>query len=82
MPGFGLRIRGGKREHRTFVAQYKIGAKHRRMTLGAVGKVDLENVRRKKAKQIFGKVADGKDPANERAVARSEASQTFELRGG
>ena len=34
---------------------------------------------RRRAKQIFGKVADGKDPANERAVARSEASQTFEL---
>lgn len=79
MPGFGLRIRsGGSREHRTFIAQYKIGTKHRRMTLGTVGKVELENVRRR-AKQIFGKVADGKDPANERAVARSEASQTFEL---
>ena len=34
---------------------------------------------RRRAQQIFGKVADGKDPANERAVARSEASQTFEL---
>src|SRR5262245_48818107 len=77
MPGFGLRVRAGeRREHRTFVAQYKIGAKHRRMTLGNVAKVDLESARRK-ARQIFGKVAEGKDPANEKATARSEAGQTF-----
>ena len=78
MPGFGLRVRaGGRKEHRTFIAQYKIGAKHRRMTLGNVAKVDLETAR-KKAKQIFGKVADGKDPASDKAVARSEASRTFQ----
>jgi hypothetical protein len=28
MPGFGLRIRvGDKKQHRTFIAQYKIGSK-------------------------------------------------------
>ena len=77
MPGFGLRIRaGGHNEHRTFIAQYKIGAKHRRMTLGNVAKVGLDTARRQ-AKQIFGKVADGKDPANDKATARSEAGQSF-----
>jgi hypothetical protein len=35
MPGFGLRVRnGGKRKHRTYILQYKIGPKQRRMTLG------------------------------------------------
>jgi hypothetical protein len=40
MPGFGLRCRAGDvREHRTFIVQYKIGAKHRRMTLGNAAKI-------------------------------------------
>jgi integrase len=78
MPGFGLRIRAGdKGEHRTFIAQYKIGAKHRRITLGNVAKVKLENAR-KEAKKVFGKVAIGEDPANEKTVARADASNTLD----
>jgi len=78
MPGFGLRIRAGdKAEHRTFIAQYKIGAKHRRITLGDVRKVTLENAR-KEARRIFGKVANGHDPANEKAERRSAASHTLD----
>src|SRR6516165_9894914 len=77
MPGFGLRIRvGDKRQHRTFIAQYKIGSKHRRITLGNVTKVTLEGAKQR-AKIIFGKVADGKDPANEKAEARQIASHTL-----
>lgn len=78
MPGFGLRVRGaaGRKEHRTFIAQYKIGAKHRRVTLGNVSKVALDEAR-KKARAIFGKVADGKDPAGEKAVARKDAAHTL-----
>lgn len=78
MPGFGLRIRGGtKGEHRTFIAQYKIGAKHRRITLGSAAKVTLESAR-KEAKKIFGKVAIGEDPAAEKTEARSAASNTLD----
>jgi integrase len=77
VPGFGLRIRAGeKKEHRTFIAQYKIGSKHRRITLGNVAKVDLEEAH-KKARIIFGKVANGEDPANEKAEARQAASHTL-----
>src|SRR5262249_21472342 len=77
MPGFGLRIRvGDKRQHRTFIAQYKIGSKHRRITLGNVATVTLEDAKQR-AKIIFGKVADGKDPANEKAEARQLASHTL-----
>jgi hypothetical protein len=76
MPGFGLRIRAGsKSQHRTFIAQYKIGSKHRRINLGDVRKVTLENARRE-AKRIFGRVANGRDPANEKAEARSAASHS------
>ena len=79
MPGFGLRVRnGGMREHRTYILQYKIGPKQRRMTLGNVAKIDLNEAQRK-ARKIFGKIAEGKDPANEKAVARTEASHTFDV---
>jgi integrase len=79
MPGFGLRVRnGGKREHRTYILQYKIGPKQRRITLGNVAKIDLDEAHRK-ARKLFGKIADGKDPANEKAVARTEASHTFDV---
>ena len=79
MPGFGLRVRdGGKREHRTYILQYKIGPKQRRMTLGNVAKIGLDEAQRK-ARRLFGKIADGKDPANEKAVARTEASHTFDV---
>src|SRR6516162_6570155 len=78
MPGFGIRIRAGdKGEHRTFIAQYKIGAKHRRITLGDIRKVTLEDAR-KEAKRIFGSVAHGRDPANEKAERRSAASYTLD----
>jgi integrase len=78
MPGFGLRLRAGeKATHRTFIAQYKIGAKHRRITLGNASKVTLDTAR-KNAKKVFGKVADGKDPANEKAEAREIASHTLD----
>jgi len=78
MPGFGLRIRvGDKAQHRTFIAQYKIGEKHRRITLGDVRKVTLENAR-KEARRIFGSVANGHDPANEKAERRSAASHTLD----
>jgi integrase len=78
MPGFGLRIRANEKgEHRTFIAQYKIGAKHRRVTLGNVAKVSLEGAR-KEAKRIFGKVANGGDPAAEKTVARTGASRLLE----
>jgi integrase len=77
MPGFGLRIRvGDKKQHRTYIAQYKLGSKHRRITLGNVAKVTLEDAKQR-AKIIFGKVADGKDPANEKAEARQTASHTL-----
>jgi len=78
MPGFGMRIRvGNKGEHRTFIAQYKIGDKHRRITLGDVRKVNLEDAR-KEAKRIFGKVVHGHDPANEKEERRAAASQTLD----
>lgn len=77
MPGFGLRIRGnGKKEHRTYIAQYKIGSKHRRMTFGNAAKVTLENARAH-ARKIFAQRELGKDPANDRADIRRAAGHTL-----
>jgi integrase len=78
MPGFGVRIRAGAGgEHRTFIAQYKLGTKHRRVNLGNVAKVNLEDARTQ-AKIIFGKVAMGEDPAAAKNTARAEASRTLD----
>jgi integrase len=77
MPGFGVRLRASDKDiHRTFIAQYKIGAKHRRINLGNVAKVNLEDARAE-AKRIFGDVAHGRDPAGKKAAAREEASKTL-----
>jgi integrase len=77
MHGFGLRIRSdGKNVHRTFVAQYKIGSKHRRVTLGNVDRVGFDDAK-KKAKEIFGRVAIGEDPAGDKIAARTEASSAL-----
>jgi integrase len=77
MPGFGLRIRGnGKKEHRTFIAQYKIGSKQRRMTLGNAAKVTLESARAH-ARKIFAQRELGNDPANDRAAVRRAAGHTL-----
>ena len=78
-PGFGLRIRRaeGGHEHRSFIFQYKIGAKHRRMNCGKVGKVTAAEAR-KTAERHAAKIINHTDPANERAVERKEASHTLE----
>jgi integrase len=78
MPGFGVRLRAGdKGIHRTFIAQYKIGAKHRRINLGNVAKVNLEDAK-SEAKRIFGDVAHGRDPAANKVAARDDASRTLD----
>ena len=76
LPGFGLRMRdGGKR---SWIAQYRVGAKQRRVTIGT-----LENTRadeaRKRAKMLLSKVALGADPQIEKAEARVQASTTVRV---
>lgn len=77
-PGFGLRIRTDEetgREHRSYIFQYKLGAKHRRMNCGKVGKVAAAAAR-KTAEKHAAALVNHKDPANERAVIRKEAAHT------
>jgi integrase len=74
MPGFGLRLRdGGKR---TWIVQYRVGAKQRRVTLGTTEKLDAEKARTE-AKTALSKVNLGHDPQLEKAEARAQAAVTL-----
>jgi integrase len=75
LPGFGLRLREGG--GRSFVFQYKLGAKQRRMSLGTAHARDVGDVR-KAAEQLYHRVKLGEDPAGDRTRAVAAAAQTFE----
>jgi integrase len=73
IPGFGLRIRtGGKR---TWIIQYRVGAKQRRLTLGTVDRLGADQAR-KAAKVRLARVELGGDPQHEKHEARAAAAYT------
>ena len=74
LPGFGLRVRAGGK--RTWIAQYRIGQKQRRISLGTVERIDLDEARRR-AKSALCKVHLGIDPQLEKHAAATQASVTF-----
>src|SRR5215470_7974790 len=74
IPGFGLRLREGG--SRTFVFQYSLGAKQRRMSLGVATETNVNNVR-KIAEKLHARVRLGEDPATTKAQARVSAIHTF-----
>src|SRR5208282_6572431 len=74
LSGFGLRVRdGGKR---TWIAQYRVGTKQRRVTLGTVENLDPQAARQR-AKDVLSKVHLGGDPQSEKAERRAEAAVTL-----
>src|SRR5208282_4506284 len=74
LPGFGLRLR--ERGSRSFVFQYKLGAKQRRMALGEATALNLAGVR-KTAEKLYARVKLGQDPASDKAEAQAKAVHTF-----
>jgi integrase len=74
LSGFGLRLREGG--SRVWIYQYKVGHKHRRVTLGKFPAIDPAKARRI-ASELHAKVRLGQDPANERAESRARADETF-----
>jgi integrase len=72
--GFGIRLREGG--GRSWVFQYRIGNRQRRIGLGSVSAVDL-NKARQTAKDLYAQVRLGEDPAAVKSSARIAASETF-----
>jgi integrase len=75
VPGFGVRVRDGG--SRTYVFQYKLGAKQRRIAMGPVTALDIGKARNK-AKDLYAAVRLGQDPAGEKSALRARAAETFE----
>ncbi|MBO6824467.1 MAG: tyrosine-type recombinase/integrase [Thalassospira sp.] len=67
LAGFAVRILPSGR--RSYIVQYRIGNRYRRMSLGAHGVLTPEKARRM-AFKVLGAVKDGEDPAGERSRAR------------
>src|SRR5262249_24013905 len=73
IPGFCLRIReGGSRK---FFYRYRIGDKQRRISLGPATSQTVTDARARAARYSR-QVADGGDPALDKAIARAEAEHT------
>jgi integrase len=71
VPGFGLRLRASG--SRTFIVQYSLGGRQRRMSLGTTKILDAATARQT-ARNLLAKVRLGHDPAVERTAARARAS--------
>jgi integrase len=76
LPGFGLRIRHGGA--RTWIFQFKLGAQHRRVTLGSAAVLTATQAR-KTAAELHAMVRLGRDPADEKAESRLRAGETMAM---
>jgi integrase len=77
IPGFGLRLRRKRPlSEARWLVQYKIGAKHRRLTFGKLGELDPAKAR-EKARELLAKVRLGGDPASDKFDNRARAAETF-----
>src|SRR6516162_4534833 len=74
IPGFGIRIRASGA--RTWIYQYKIGGRTRRLVLGQVSAIKLAKAR-DIAGELHAKVRLGGDPASEKREKVRRALNTF-----
>lgn len=74
LPGFGVRLRRGG--SRTWLVQYAIAGKTRRIVLGSVAALDPGKARAT-AKDLLAAVRLGRDPAAEKAETRIKAAETL-----
>lgn len=70
--GFGLRVSPAGRK--TFIVRYRVAGRRRRLSLGTYPAVTLADARRR-ARQVLGEVASGRDPGQVRQDTR--AAGTF-----
>jgi integrase len=76
LAGFGLRLRAGGK--RSWIIQYRVGRKQRRMTIGTTAALDADKAR-KVAKEKLATVHLGGDPAQDKHNRQQDAEQTFGL---
>jgi integrase len=75
--GFGVRVRAGKKQiKRTWIYQYDIAGRTRRITIGNVIAIGIESAR-KTAGQLQGEVRRGNDPAAEKNQKLERAALVF-----
>lgn len=67
--GFGLKVTPNGRK--TYLVQYRIRGAKKRVMIGVHGSPWTPELARQEAKRLFGLVADGKDPAESKAVAKA-----------
>jgi integrase len=78
-PGFGIRLRAGRnRISRMWVYQYDIAGRTRRVTLGNVNAISIQDAR-KTAGELSGKVRLGHDPVREKAESQAREANTFAI---
>jgi integrase len=88
IPGLGARFRAGG--SKTWIYQFAIGDKQRRMTLGRITKESFSTVRdpdgrvvklgiREQVALLHARVKLGEDPAQGKAEGRRRAAETFEV---
>jgi integrase len=73
IPGFGLRLRAGGK--RTWLIQYRVGAKQRRHAFGTVETLSADKAR-KEAMLRLARVKLGGDPQQEKHITRARAGET------
>ncbi len=73
LAGFGVRLRAGGK--RTWVLQYRIGTKQRRVTIGSLQAIDLDGARTE-ARRLLAKAQLGHDPQADKLAERAKAAQT------
>jgi integrase len=80
LEGFGLRLRrSGDGLRRTYVAQYRVGARRsRRVTLGTAEKLAPAQAR-EAARKILARVQLGHDPQGEKEAKRAASAHTFKI---
>lgn len=74
LPGFGLRLRAGGSA--VWIAQYRVGARQRRVTLGRTATLDPDRARRA-AREVLAKADLGHDAQAERRERQAKATVTF-----
>jgi integrase len=74
VPGLALRIRGGGKK--SWVFQYRIGNKQRRLAFGTASALTPHEAR-KRAAVLHAEVKLGRDPSGDKSKARVRAGETF-----